>query len=167
MSELCKKQRKKEKKAGYQPAQQTKERKKTPRRKKIKDPPKKKEPPKRLFLSRRDSVDIAWEHRAFLDVGDAEEAGGDTLQADGEASVRGHAIFPAPLCASVPAYRLSLSAHTPAPRPSAPEARTPPIPFYEACAGWLSVDSVALRRQEWQIARLRMLVGCSRDINAW
>ena len=41
------------------------------------------------------SIDVSREHGAFLDVGDAEEAGGDTLQADGEAAVRGHAVFPA------------------------------------------------------------------------
>ena len=58
----------------------------------------KKEPPKRLFLSRRDSVDIAWEHGAFLHIrySDAEEAGSDTLEADGEAAVRGHAVYPRP-----------------------------------------------------------------------
>ena len=37
-------------------------------------------------------VDISREHGAFFDVGDAEEAGGDALEADGEAAVRGHAV---------------------------------------------------------------------------
>ena len=45
-----------------------------------------------IFLLGCYAVDVAWEHGAFLDVGDAEEAGGDTLQADGEAAVRGHAV---------------------------------------------------------------------------
>ena len=44
------------------------------------------------FFSGCNPVDISWEHRAFFDVGDAEEAGGDALQADGEAAVRGHAV---------------------------------------------------------------------------
>ena len=43
------------------------------------------------------SVNVTREHGAFLDVGDAEEAGGDTLQADGEAAVRGHAVSALPL----------------------------------------------------------------------
>ena len=43
-------------------------------------------------LSRSHTIDISWEHGAFFDVGDAEEAGGDALQADGEAAVRGHAV---------------------------------------------------------------------------
>ena len=38
------------------------------------------------------AVNVAGEHGAFLDVGDAEEAGSDTLEADGEAAVRGHAV---------------------------------------------------------------------------
>ena len=41
---------------------------------------------------RRYSVNVPWEHGAFFDVGDAEEAGGDALEADGEAAVRGHAV---------------------------------------------------------------------------
>ncbi len=41
---------------------------------------------------RSHTIDISREHRTFLDVGDAEEAGGDALQADGEATVRGHAV---------------------------------------------------------------------------
>ena len=44
------------------------------------------------FLLRSDTVDISWEHGAFLDVGDAEEAGGDALQADGKAAMRRHAV---------------------------------------------------------------------------
>ena len=44
------------------------------------------------FLLRSDTVDVSWEHGAFFDVGDAEEAGGDALEADGEAAVRGHAV---------------------------------------------------------------------------
>ena len=36
------------------------------------------------FLLRCHTIDVSREHRAFFDVGDAEEAGGDTLQADGE-----------------------------------------------------------------------------------
>ena len=39
-----------------------------------------------------DAVDVAGEHGAFLDIGDAEEASRDTLKADGEAAVRGHAV---------------------------------------------------------------------------
>ena len=46
---------------------------------------------------RSHTIDVAGEHRALLDVGDAEEASGDALQADGEAAVRGHAVSP-PLC---------------------------------------------------------------------
>ena len=38
------------------------------------------------------AVDVSREHRAFFDVGDAEEAGGDALEADGEAAVRRHAV---------------------------------------------------------------------------
>ena len=37
------------------------------------------------FVLGRDAVDVAREHGAFLDVGDAEEASRDTLEADGEA----------------------------------------------------------------------------------
>ena len=44
------------------------------------------------FLLRCHTIDVSWEHGAFFDVGDAEEAGGDALQADGEAAVKGHAI---------------------------------------------------------------------------
>ena len=55
---------------------------------------------------RRYSVDIAGEHGAFFDVGDAEEAGGDALEADGEAAVRRHAVCP-PLCPR------AAGAHTP------------------------------------------------------
>ena len=44
------------------------------------------------FLLRCHTIDISWEHGAFFDVGDAEEAGGDALEADGEATVRGHAV---------------------------------------------------------------------------
>ena len=47
----------------------------------------------RTFQSRSHPVDISWEHGAFFDVGDAEEAGGDALQADGEAAVRGVQLF--------------------------------------------------------------------------
>ena len=57
------------------------------------------------FLLRSDAVDVAGEHRAFLHIrySDAEEAGGDALEADGEAAVRGHAVYPRasllyPLC---------------------------------------------------------------------
>ena len=39
-----------------------------------------------------DAVDVAGEHGAFLDVSDAEEAGGDALEADGEAAMRRHAV---------------------------------------------------------------------------
>ena len=61
----------------------------------------------RACPSRSHSVDVTWEHGAFLHIcySDAEEAGGDTLQADGETAVRGHAVFPAPLCS--PSLRLS------------------------------------------------------------
>ena len=41
---------------------------------------------------RRYSVNVPREHGAFLDVGDAEEASRDALEADGEAAVRGHAV---------------------------------------------------------------------------
>ena len=70
---------------------------------------------------RSNAVDISREHGAFFDVGDAEEAGGDALEADGEAAVRGHAVSPAPLCplsrARAPQARIS---HPATPR----EART-------------------------------------------
>ena len=39
------------------------------------------------------AVDVAREHGTFFDVGDAKEAGRDALQADSEASVRGHAVL--------------------------------------------------------------------------
>ena len=42
---------------------------------------------------RRDAVDVAGEHGALLDVGDTEETSGDTLESDGEATVRRHAVF--------------------------------------------------------------------------
>ena len=63
------------------------------------------------------TIDVSWEHGAFFDVGDAEEASGDALQADGEAAVRGHAVsLCSPLCLS-PVRALSLpraaGAHTP------------------------------------------------------
>jgi len=45
-----------------------------------------------VLILRSNPVDISWEHRAFFDVGDAEEASGDALEADGEAAVRGHAV---------------------------------------------------------------------------
>ena len=78
-----------------------------------------KKSPEGLFLSRSHSVDISWEHGAFFDVGDAEEAGSDALQADGEAAVRGHAVFRAPLCASLaPQARIPRTPHGySAPRP--------------------------------------------------
>ena len=43
---------------------------------------------------RSNAVDVAGEHGAFLHIrySDAEEAGGDTFEADGEAAVRGHAV---------------------------------------------------------------------------
>ena len=44
------------------------------------------------FFSGCNPVDVSREHGAFFDVGDAEEAGGDALEADGEAAVRGHAV---------------------------------------------------------------------------
>ena len=46
----------------------------------------------RTFQSRSHTVDISWEHGAFLHIRDAEEAGGDALEADGKAAVRGHAV---------------------------------------------------------------------------
>ena len=70
-------------------------------------------------LSRSHTIDISWEHGAFFDVGDAEEAGGDALQADGEAAVRGHAVSP-PLCSlsRAPQARISPAPHSiSAPRP--------------------------------------------------
>ena len=45
-----------------------------------------------FYVLGRDAVDVAGEHGAFLDVGDAEEASRDTLEADGEAAVRRHAV---------------------------------------------------------------------------
>ena len=45
-----------------------------------------------FYVLRSDAVDVAGEHGAFLDVGDAEEASRDTLEADGEAAVRRHAV---------------------------------------------------------------------------
>ena len=61
----------------------------------------KKNDPKAVFSLRCYPIDISREHGAFLDVGDAEEAGGDTLEADGEAAVRRHAVSALPLCASL------------------------------------------------------------------
>ena len=88
-----------------------------------------------LFIAKRDSplrchsINISREHRTFFDVGDAEEASGDTLQADGEAAVRGHAVSALPLCASLwPPIRPRLPSARAAPRPSAPEARAYPPP---------------------------------------
>ncbi len=51
----------------------------------------KKETRRSQFL-RSDAVNVSRKHRTFLDVGDAEEASGDALEADGEAAVRGHAV---------------------------------------------------------------------------
>ena len=39
------------------------------------------------------AVDVSREHRAFFDVGDAEEASRDTLETDGEAAMRRHAVL--------------------------------------------------------------------------
>ncbi len=49
--------------------------------------------PKSDFLLWSHTIDISREHGAFLDVGDAEKASGDALQADGEATVRRHAVL--------------------------------------------------------------------------
>ena len=57
----------------------------------------KKKETRRSLILRCYTVDIPWEHRTLFDVRDAEEAGGDTLQADGEAAVRGHAVSALPL----------------------------------------------------------------------
>ena len=66
-----------------------------------------------MFQSGCYAVDVAGEHRAFLDIGDAEEASGDALEADGEATVRGHAVsLPSALC----------------PLSRAPQARIPRTP---------------------------------------
>jgi len=46
-----------------------------------------------FFFLRCHTIDVSREHGAFFDVGDAEEAGGDALEADGEAAVRGHAVL--------------------------------------------------------------------------
>ena len=66
------------------------------------------------------SVNVPREHRAFLDVGNTEEASRDTLEADGEAAVRGHAVYLRasllyPLCPLRCALR-ARSAHTAHPR---------------------------------------------------
>ena len=45
-----------------------------------------------VLILRSNPVDVSWEHGAFLDIGDAEEASGDALEADGEAAVRRHAV---------------------------------------------------------------------------
>ena len=71
---------------------------------------------------RSDAVDVAGEHGAFFDVGDAEEACRDTLESDSEAAVRGHAVYlraslsprlsALPLCASLaPQARISSAPH--------------------------------------------------------
>ena len=52
----------------------------------------KKKRPEGRFSLRSHTIDISWEHGAFFDVGDTEEASGDALEADGEATVRGHAV---------------------------------------------------------------------------
>ena len=74
------------------------------------------------------------EHSFTFAIPDAEEAGGDTLQADGEAAVRGHAVSALPLCASVPAPRLSAcEARTPSARSRPSEVGlTTPIRNYPA-----------------------------------
>ena len=61
----------------------------------------KKAPRSEQFLG-SNAVDVSREHGAFLDVGDAEEASRDTLEADGEAAVRRHT---SPLSAPLPARR--------------------------------------------------------------
>ncbi len=45
-----------------------------------------------VLILRSNPVDVSWEHGAFFDVGDAEEARRDALQTDGEAAMRGHAV---------------------------------------------------------------------------
>ena len=45
-----------------------------------------------VIILRSNPVDVSREHGAFFDVGDAEEAGSDALETDGEAAVRGHAV---------------------------------------------------------------------------
>ena len=85
---------------------------------------KKKRPKGRFFsfstLLGSHTIDITWEHGAFLDVRDTQEAGGDTLQTDGEASVWRHAVsLSAPRSASLP------SALCPS---RAPQARIPRTP---------------------------------------
>ena len=59
-------------------------------------------------LSRSHTIDVSWEHGAFFDVGDAEEACRDALQADGEAAVRGHALSPARRRRAYPAPRMAI-----------------------------------------------------------
>ena len=44
------------------------------------------------FLLRCHTIDVSWEHRAFFDVGDAEEACSYSFQTDSEAAVRRHAV---------------------------------------------------------------------------
>ena len=82
-------------------------------------PYKQKKETRRSQFLRSDAVNVSRKHRAFFDVGDAEEAGGDALEADSEAAVRGHAVsLCSPLCLS-PVRALSLpraaGAHTPHP----------------------------------------------------
>ena len=48
---------------------------------------------RRPLILRSNPVDISREHGAFFDVGDAEEAGGDAFEADGEAAVMGYSRF--------------------------------------------------------------------------
>ena len=71
-------------------------------------PYKQKKETRRSQFLRSNPVDISREHRAFLDVGDAEEASGDALETDGEAAVRGHAV-------SLPSLPRAAGAHTPHP----------------------------------------------------
>ena len=64
-----------------------------------------KKSPEGLFLSRSHSIDVSREHRAFLDVGDADAV---IRSADGEAAVRRHAV-------SLPSLPRAAGAHTPHP----------------------------------------------------
>ena len=56
---------------------------------------KKRDPKVSIFyqiLLRCHTIDVSWEHGAFLHIRYTQEASGDALKADGEAAVRGHAV---------------------------------------------------------------------------
>ena len=97
---------------------------------------------------RSNAVDVAGEHGAFRHIrySEAEEAGGDALEADGEAAVRGHAVSPAPLCplsrARAPQARIS---HPATPREArTADTRTPHRPGHRTARSRTSEVGLAL-----------------------